>query len=232
MVNDKLVRSTIDFFRNQGAAIAAAVAFYTCLPVPMSWTLEFRGIARLAPAIGLLIGGMLGLADVGLQLLGMPALTRSALVIVLGIAVTGGLHLDGAMDAADGLAVPDPVRRLEVMRDSVTGAFGAMAAIAIVFGVFTGSLLATLLTFMIFLMGSFSANLVTLGAQSKDAAITAVTRNLYLVLPDLSRLDLKNQAVYGLLPPMNTLLLNAGYGLLYIVLMLAIASLLFSRREF
>ncbi|MBD0307387.1 MAG: adenosylcobinamide-GDP ribazoletransferase, partial [Microcoleus sp. T1-bin1] len=65
MVDDKLVRSTMDFFRNQGAAIAAAVAFYTCLPVPMSWTLEFQGIARLAPAIGLLIGGMLGLADVG-----------------------------------------------------------------------------------------------------------------------------------------------------------------------
>src|SRR4028119_930602 len=108
MVDDKLVRSTIDFFRNQGAAIAAAVAFYTCLPVPMSWTLEFRGIARLAPTIGLLIGGLLGLADVGLQLLGMPALTRSALVVVLGIAVTGGLHLDGAMDAADGLAGTGP----------------------------------------------------------------------------------------------------------------------------
>lgn len=107
-----------------------------------------------------------------------------------------------------------------------------IAAIAIVFGVFTGSLLATLLTFMIFLMGSFSANLVTLGAQSKDAAITAVTRNLYLVLPDLSRLDFKNQAVYGLLPPMNTLLLNAGYGVLYIILLLAIATLLFSQREF
>ncbi len=107
-----------------------------------------------------------------------------------------------------------------------------IAAIAIVFGVFTGSLLATLLTFMIFLMGSFSANLVTLGAQSKDATITAVTRNLYLVLPDLSRLDLKNQAVYGLLPPTNTLLLNAGYGVLYIILLWAIATLLFSRREF
>ncbi len=131
MVHNQLVRSTIDFFRNLGAALAAAVAFYTCLPVPISWTLEFRGIARFAPAIGLLVGGMLGLADLGLQLLGMPALTRSALVVVLGIALTGGLHLDGAMDAADGLAVPDPVRRLEVMRDSVTGAFGAMAAVAI-----------------------------------------------------------------------------------------------------
>ncbi len=131
MMDDKLVRSTVEFLRNQGAAIAAAVAFYTCLPVPMSWTLEFRGIARFAPAIGLLIGGILGIADLGLQLLGMPTLTRSALVVVLGIAVTGGLHLDGAMDAADGLAVPDPVRRLEVMRDSVTGAFGAIAAVAI-----------------------------------------------------------------------------------------------------
>ncbi|MGB8691826.1 MAG: adenosylcobinamide-GDP ribazoletransferase, partial [Microcoleus sp.] len=124
MVDDKLVRSLEEFFRNQGAALAAAIAFYTCLPVPMSWTLEFRGIARFAPAIGLSIGGILGIADLGLRLLGMPALTRSALVVVLGIAVTGGLHLDGAMDAADGLAVPDPVRRLEVMRDSVTGAFG------------------------------------------------------------------------------------------------------------
>src|SRR6478672_12597538 len=108
MVHDKWVRSTIDFFRNQGAAIAAAVAFYTCLPVPVSWTLEFRGIARLAPAIGLLIGGMLGLADVGLQLLGMPALTRSALVVVLGIAVTGGLHLDGQWARGAGWLCPAP----------------------------------------------------------------------------------------------------------------------------
>ncbi|PZV10092.1 MAG: ABC transporter permease [Leptolyngbya sp.] len=107
-----------------------------------------------------------------------------------------------------------------------------IAAIAIAFGVFTGTLLATLLTFMVFLMGSFSANLVALGAQSKDATITAVTRNLYLVLPDLSRLDLKNQAVYGLVPPLTTLLQNAGYGVLYIILLLAIAALLFSRRQF
>ncbi|WP_239651619.1 adenosylcobinamide-GDP ribazoletransferase [Neosynechococcus sphagnicola] len=44
----------------------------------------------------------------------------------------GGLHLDGAMDTADGLAVTNPERRLAVMADSVTGAFGAMSAIALV----------------------------------------------------------------------------------------------------
>jgi adenosylcobinamide-GDP ribazoletransferase len=35
------------------------------------------------------------------------------------------------MDTADGLAVIDPARRLEVMADSRTGAFGTMVAIAI-----------------------------------------------------------------------------------------------------
>jgi adenosylcobinamide-GDP ribazoletransferase len=70
--------------------------------------------------------------DAGLGELGMPLLVRSTILILVGLALTGGLHLDGAMDLADGLAVPDPHRRLEVMADSRTGAFGVMAAIAIV----------------------------------------------------------------------------------------------------
>ena len=106
----------------------AGVAFYTSIPVPAHWPLDFRGIARLAPLIGLLIGGLLGGADWALQTLGLPQLTRSALVVALGVAITGGLHLDGAIDTADGLAIMDPQRRLTVMADSVTGAFGAMTA--------------------------------------------------------------------------------------------------------
>ena len=47
------------------------------------------------------------------------------------LGITGGLHLDGAMDAADGLAVPNRDRALEIMKDSATGAFGAMAGIII-----------------------------------------------------------------------------------------------------
>lgn len=108
------------------------MAFYTCIPLPAGWTLEFQRIARHAPLVGLLIGALLSLCDVCLQQLGVPVLTRSALVVVMGIAITGGLHLDGAMDTADGLAVQDPSRRLEVMTDSATGAFGAIAAIALI----------------------------------------------------------------------------------------------------
>ncbi len=109
-------------------SLLAAVLFYTCLPIPASWKLEFEGVARWATGMGLLIGGLLGLADLGLERIGMPVLTRSALIVVAWIALTGGLHLDGAMDTADGLAVQDKQRRLQVMTDSVTGAFGAIAA--------------------------------------------------------------------------------------------------------
>lgn len=107
-----------------------------------------------------------------------------------------------------------------------------ITAVAIVFGVFTSSLLATLLTFAVYLMGNFTRDLVSLGTLSKNPAVENLTRSLYLVLPDLARLDLKNQAVYGQLPGIDALLANAGYGLLYIALLLAIAILIFSLREF
>lgn len=106
--------------------------FYTCLPVPKGWSLEFRWIARWVPWVGMAVGGLLALVDWGLAVGQVPDLVRSALVVVLGIALTGGLHLDGVMDAADGLAVPDAAQRLAVMTDSRMGAFGGMAAIALI----------------------------------------------------------------------------------------------------
>ena len=115
-----------------GSNIIASVLFYTSIPISSARILNFSGVARLAPLVGLMIGGILGLLDVGMRLpLGIPVLTASTLVVVGWMALTGGLHLDGAMDTADGLAVQDQQRRLEVMADSATGAFGAMAAIAI-----------------------------------------------------------------------------------------------------
>lgn len=107
----------------------AALTFYTCLPIPTSANLDFRGIARFAPIVGLIVGLLVGALDWGLAWLGIPILTRSAIAVAVWVAITGGLHLDGAMDTADGLAVMNPERRLEVMADSATGAFGAMTAV-------------------------------------------------------------------------------------------------------
>jgi adenosylcobinamide-GDP ribazoletransferase len=112
-------------------SLLAALAFYTIVPLPPTWQLNFQRIARFAPFIGVLIGGILGMLDWALLLLKMPVLTRSAVVVAAWVWLTGGLHLDGAMDTADGLATLEDDRRLQIMRDSRVGAFGAIAAIII-----------------------------------------------------------------------------------------------------
>ncbi|MBW4505865.1 MAG: adenosylcobinamide-GDP ribazoletransferase [Scytonematopsis contorta HA4267-MV1] len=112
--------------------IFAGILFYSCLPIPFAYKFDFKRVARVAPLVGIIIGGLLGLGDAVGNYLGMPVLTRSACLVAIWVAITGGLHLDGAMDTADGLAVGDPERRLEVMVDSATGAFGAMAAVVLI----------------------------------------------------------------------------------------------------
>ncbi|MEL4896814.1 adenosylcobinamide-GDP ribazoletransferase [Crocosphaera sp. Alani8] len=114
------------------SSLLGAIIFYTVIPLPDHWPKSFQSIARWCTLIGLGIGGLLGVTDITLNLIGFPLTVRSALIIGLGIYVTGGLHLDGVMDSADGLAVTDSQKRLEVMKDSVTGAFGVMAGVMVI----------------------------------------------------------------------------------------------------
>ncbi len=107
-----------------------------------------------------------------------------------------------------------------------------IAAVAIAFGVFTSSILATLMTFGVYLMGHISKDLIQLGIISKNANILAITQNIYLILPDLERLNFRNEAVYGLLPSADVLIANALYSLVYTGLLLGISILIFSRRQF
>lgn len=107
-----------------------------------------------------------------------------------------------------------------------------LTAVALTFGVFTTSILATLLSLGVYLMGHVSTDLLKLGQISKNTNIESLTRSLYLILPDLERLNLKNDVTYGILPNADQLLSNAVYGIVYTVLLLAIAIGIFARRQF
>ncbi|MGK7900123.1 MAG: ABC transporter permease [Hormoscilla sp.] len=109
-----------------------------------------------------------------------------------------------------------------------------ITAVAILFGVLTRPLLGTLLTFGVYLMGNLSGDMVRLNQLVNNPNFSRMTDGIYLIFPDLSRLDLKNLAVYGMaaLPDGQNLLLNASYGLVYTIGLLAIAIAIFSRREF
>jgi adenosylcobinamide-GDP ribazoletransferase len=106
--------------------LAGAWIFYTVLPAWPRPSPRFERIARFAPWIGLLQGLLQG----GLWCLSEPWLppgARVALVLALGFWFTGGIHADGVMDTADGLAAGD--RALEAMDDSRVGASGVLALV-------------------------------------------------------------------------------------------------------
>lgn len=103
---------------------SGAWVFYSVLPAWPGIQPRFERIARFAPLVGLVLGLVQALFW-WLTSAWLPLVAQVSLVIVLGILLTGGLHLDGAMDAADGLAAGP--RALEAMQDSRVGASGAQA---------------------------------------------------------------------------------------------------------
>jgi adenosylcobinamide-GDP ribazoletransferase len=110
--------------------LASAITFLTIVPVPAPGDLGLSGAAVWFPVVGAAVGGLAG----GVRLLGGHVLgpgVSTVLAMIVLVVVTGALHQDGLADTADGIgARGSRVRRLEVMRDSATGVFGALALIA------------------------------------------------------------------------------------------------------
>jgi adenosylcobinamide-GDP ribazoletransferase len=82
------------------------------------------------PLVGLVIALIACLLMVIAFALHLPSLVIAALVVVALVWLTGGLHLDGLMDTCDGLFGGDTrERKLEIMHDSRSGAFGVLGGL-------------------------------------------------------------------------------------------------------
>ncbi len=128
------------FVGRQYKEFVAAVQFLSVLPVPGSARLfrTDRAEAELVigslyfPLVGLLMGLVLCLLSVFVGPY-LPALALAALLVVVNIWLTGGLHLDGLMDACDGLfGGRSREHKLEIMRDSRVGSFGVLGGVSII----------------------------------------------------------------------------------------------------
>lgn len=114
-------------------AVAQALRFYSRLPVPQfSFDAEphvlpdFSRIAWAIPIAGAVIGAIGGLAGAGAMLAGLSPMIAAALALATLVIITGCFHEDGLADACDGLwGGMTPERRLEIMKDSRIGAYGA-----------------------------------------------------------------------------------------------------------
>ncbi len=114
------------------AAPRDALGFLTRLPVAAPGPLTPGRLSRAAalfPAVGLLVGATLGATRILAETI-LPAGPATLLAIAAAILLTGALHEDGLADTADGLGAHVPrERRLEILRDSQIGAYGALALI-------------------------------------------------------------------------------------------------------
>jgi adenosylcobinamide-GDP ribazoletransferase len=147
--------------------LATLVTFFSRLPVPGG---PHDDIAQLSRAIGLLplAGVVVAVPAIVVVLVfgasDLPHLATATLAVAALALSTGFLHEDGLSDTADGLlGGADRERRLEIMRDSRIGAFGAAAL------VLTLMLRVTLLAAALDRFGVFGAVLVV-------AATAAVSR--------------------------------------------------------
>jgi adenosylcobinamide-GDP ribazoletransferase len=113
----------------------AALQFLTIVPIPGGLNPGERalgGSLPFFPVVGLLIGGTVALADFGLGLL-FPVLVTSVFAVILMIAVSGALHMDGLADTADGFFSARPREQiLAIMRDSRSGPMGVVAIVCVV----------------------------------------------------------------------------------------------------
>lgn len=121
------------------AALVAAFAFLTRLPLPRGWH-RHLGEGALARSVAFfpIVGAALGCVVAGCATLlgqGLSAPVSAVLCVALLAALTGGLHLDGVADLFDGLGGGrgDRQRILAIMRDQAIGAHGAAALILVLF---------------------------------------------------------------------------------------------------
>jgi adenosylcobinamide-GDP ribazoletransferase len=114
------------------STLPLALTFLTKLPWPWRGAADETALARSMfwfPWVGAVLGLIFWAAWAGLMKI-LPAPAAAAVLLTLTVWVTGGLHLDGLADTADGLGGGrTPAEALSIMKDSRVGAFGVISLI-------------------------------------------------------------------------------------------------------
>jgi len=107
-----------------------------------------------------------------------------------------------------------------------------LTAVALFFSSFSSPALSALLTFSLFVVGHFSADLKTFATSLGGGASRLFFGALYYLLPNLSTYSYITPAGHGLVPPAGYFLAAAAYAFVYAAVLLSAATLIFSRRNF
>ncbi len=149
---------------------AGAWIFYTVLPKIPKIKPSFNRIARFAPLIAIITSLIQGCIWIIFFNFRWPKESLALLVIASGIFMNGGLHLDGLIDTADGIAAGKE-KQLKAMKDSRIGSIGVLVLISLLMIQISSLLKLSFYTPIAIIIASF---------WSKFASILAINNFQYL----------------------------------------------------
>lgn len=107
-----------------------------------------------------------------------------------------------------------------------------ITAVAMLFSCFSTPILSILFSLFFYLIGHISWGLETLLNKIPKGGVKTLARFLYAFLPDLENFNFKTEVVHHLPIPPKIILYSTLYGLFYTVFILALAIIVFRRRDF
>ena len=107
-----------------------------------------------------------------------------------------------------------------------------LTAVALVFSSFSSPALSALLSFFVFIIGHFSADLKMLANSMEAAGARLLFAGIYYLLPNFSNYTYITEAGHGVMPDGGAALRALIYALCYIAALLAASTLILNRRNF
>jgi adenosylcobinamide-GDP ribazoletransferase len=115
--------------RTLWTAVVSAFSTFSVLPVPrIEWRAgSLSGVLSALPLVGAVIGGFGCLYYWLSELLQLPAVLSAAVLTVLPIALSGGIHMDGFADTVDAISShAEPEKKRRILKDPHAGAFAVL----------------------------------------------------------------------------------------------------------
>ena len=109
-----------------------AFSMYSKIPMPKTdWTKEnMKYVMCFFPLIGVAIGGLIWLWSIISHKLQLGNTLNTAIIIMIPVMITGGIHLDGFIDTMDAINSYQPIeRKLEILKDPHIGAFALISCV-------------------------------------------------------------------------------------------------------
>ncbi len=124
----------MNWLRHELAVLTLAIQFLTRLPVPANWAYtpeRFQASVRYYPLVGAMVGAI-GAVTLVVALQTFNPLVAILMSMGVTLLATGAFHEDGLADVFDGVGGGQTrERKLEIMKDSRIGTYGAVALLIV-----------------------------------------------------------------------------------------------------